>query len=239
MSYYFTFNGIRSDDIGIHIVSKSTFNSPARDITFESVPGRNGDLVLDNGRYENVKVMYECAIYTSVRGELQYILDHIKNWLYAPSVYSELTDNYSTDVYRKAVFIEGLDVSDELNHIAKFTVTFSCKPYRYLISGKNTRTFTTFPTSINNPMPYGSLPYIKVTGSGDITLTIGNYMVTLTSIDEYIEIDSELQSAYKGTTLQNTLISSYPFPSLIPGVNSIAVSGTVTRLEIIPRWVII
>ena len=58
----FTFNGLDSGDYGIFLTSPPKFALAERDVTTESVPGRNGDLVNDNGRYKNVLVTYKCAI---------------------------------------------------------------------------------------------------------------------------------------------------------------------------------
>lgn len=50
---------------------------------------------------------------------------------------------------------------------------------------------------------FPSSPYIKITGSGTVTLTINNASFTFSDIDEYIEIDSEAMNAYKGTVAKN------------------------------------
>ena len=42
----------------LRIESKNVFSAPEYDVTFQSIPGRNGDLILPNGRYPNVQVTY-------------------------------------------------------------------------------------------------------------------------------------------------------------------------------------
>ena len=88
-----------------------------------------------------------------------------------------------------------------------------------------------------NPEAYASLPYIKITaGSGSVSLYIGSKQYSFTGIDEYVELDSELMSAYKGSTLCNDKILFTSFPVLEPGNNTIQVSSGITKVEIIPRW---
>ena len=52
---YFIFNGFRSSDYGVLISGDQTFNAPARDIDEIEIPGRDGVLTLDNGRFNSIK----------------------------------------------------------------------------------------------------------------------------------------------------------------------------------------
>ena len=42
---YFVYNGVRSTDMGVRIMSKNVFSAPKYDLTFQAIPGRNGDLI--------------------------------------------------------------------------------------------------------------------------------------------------------------------------------------------------
>ena len=57
MSYFF-FNGYYSNEMGLIVEEKSVYNAPRRDFEMISVPGRDGGVVLDQGRYKNVEVSY-------------------------------------------------------------------------------------------------------------------------------------------------------------------------------------
>ena len=70
-------------------------------------------------------------------------------------------------------------------------------------------------------------PYIKLTGTGEVKLTINNKICTVTIDDEYIELDSELQNAYKGVKNKNDKMNG-EFPILIPGNNKIQITGNAT-----------
>ena len=43
MRNYFTLDGTDSRDFGVYISGRGTFNGPARNLDFISVPGRNGE----------------------------------------------------------------------------------------------------------------------------------------------------------------------------------------------------
>ena len=115
------------------------------------------------------------------------------------------------------------------------SLSFNCKPLKYSFEGQTPVVFTAG-GSLYNAEFFPSSPYIKITGSDTVTLTINNASFTFSDIDEYIEIDSEAMNAYKGTVAKNNKMTGAGFPTLAPGKNVIAWTGNVTRLEIVPRW---
>ena len=46
------FGGVDSSDYGIYISGTGTYNAPERAVEFVTVPGRNGAIAMDQGRYE-------------------------------------------------------------------------------------------------------------------------------------------------------------------------------------------
>ena len=120
-------------------------------------------------------------------------------------------------------------------------MTFNCKPFKYSYEGQQTIAADGANLSVTNPYAFVSKPYIKLYGSGAVTLSVqpesqGMTAWTISGIDEYIEIDSELMNCYKGTVLKNDILSGEVFPVLKPGTTTIACAGNVQRIEVIPRW---
>ena len=226
---YFSYNNQSSANFGLIVADKDIYSSPAYDQQFVSVPGRNGDVVIDNGRYNNVDVSYTCYC-----KDLSANMKAIKHWLCQPG-YFKLSDTYDPLYFRYAAFASKLKVDELLQNVGKAELVFNCKPFRYNSLGLIKRTFTSSGT-INNPEAFSSLPYIKITGSGAVTLNIGSKAYSFTSVPTYLEIDSELMSCYKGSTLYNNRIGFTEFPVLLPGNNSISWTGAVTKVEIIPNW---
>lgn len=225
----FTFNGTNSTEFGLYIKNKSVHKSAARKLSFEFVPGRDGDIIQDEGGYENIEITYNVRTPEYVSK-----IDDIANWL-SPITYCRLLDSDDASKYRLGVCTSGVEWEHAGQGFGDCSLTFNCKPYRYLISGQDTVTLTAAGT-LTNPTSYKSLPYIKITGSGNVTLAINSNSYLLTSISPNIEIDSEMMNVYRGTTLLNSKASFDEFPVLSPGSNSISWTGTVTKVEIIPRW---
>jgi len=237
---YFTYNGIRSSDMGLRIESKNVFSAPEYEMEFLAIPGRDGDLISGSGRYPNVQVTYSVFLPAKTTSELADKITRVKAWLYAGmNTYHTLTDTYDTAFYRTAVFAGKLDIEDELNKIGVFTVSFSCLPFRYLLTGDTPISFTSG-TILHNPYPFVSRPLIHIVGSGEGTLTIqsaaDNSTWRFLEIDEYVDIDSEQMNFYKGTELKNDTVSGDGFPLLYPGDNPISVTGGITTVIVTPRW---
>lgn len=221
-------------EYGLLITEKGSYKGAQRDITYTSVPGRSGDLMTDNGRYKNVKIPYKLALLNTTAWDFDELARLIRGWLLAEQGYFPLWDSYDGKYYRLASYTNEVDIEQELRSVGKLSLSFNCKPFKYSFEGQRTVEMTAAGT-LYNAEQYESKPYIKVVGSGTITLAINNSSVTLSSVDEYIELDSEMLNAYKGTAAANNQMSG-DFPVFAPGDNTISWVGNVTRLEIVPRW---
>ena len=194
------------------------------------MPGRDGDVILDHNRFKNVEVSYTVSFIGTKEKAAA-----LRQWLCARAVYGYLFDSYQPEYFRYAAFASKLKIDEMLRNVGKAELVFNCKPFRYSLS-RHTRTTLTASGTITNPESFPALPYIKITGSGAVTLTIGAKAYSFTSVPTYLKIDSELMSCYKGSTLYNNRIGFTEFPVLQPGNNSISWTGSVTKVEIIPNW---
>lgn len=217
------------------IAEKGSYKGASRDISYTSVPGRSGDLITDNGRYKNIDIPYKLSLLNHSELSFAELTHKIKGWLLAESGYFRLWDSYDSKYFRRASYSDEVNIEQELRDTGTLSLTFNCKPQKYSFDGQNAVIFDTA-GSLYNAEYFSSAPYIKIVGSGTITLTVNNNSFTFNDIDEYIEIDSEMMNAYKGVVSQNNKMTSSGFPSFVPGNNTIAWTGKVDRLEIIPRW---
>ena len=232
MMNFFTFADQSSVDFGIYISGDGTFNAPERDVTTYSIPGRNGDLIVDNGRFLNISLAYQAFIPFGFPLKAE----RIRLWLKSKTGYQRLEDTYHPEFFRMAYMANTIDFKPKvLNRSAEFTLNFICQPQRWLKTGE-------LPININQSgarifnayMP--SLPIFKVYGSGSGALVVNQTTVVIKDISEYMMIDCDIQNAYKGTVNQNQNISAPVFPELQSGENTIAWSGNITGVEIVPRW---
>ena len=253
MLNYFKFSGKDSRDFGILIKSKKTYNAPERDLQFVSVPGRNGDLIIDKGGYKNISVGYDIRVFAdrlpdnNLNTDIAYSLSDIKNWLYSSvGDYFELSDSYEPLYYRKACFQGNLQFTSKTVNVIDTTVNFNCKPFKYRKDGKTITEFTS-DGIIVNPEKFKAMPLIRLTGSGSSSFVLNGltYTFDFTGLSfSKIDIDSEKQIIYKTTNPADTtnLMSKYTppsnryYPELATGTNAISFLGGTSKIEIIPNW---
>lgn len=228
MEHFFIFNGERSADFGVWISGSGTYNAPARDVSTEAIPGRNGTVSFDNGRFENIQLTYPAFI----SRQFQPRIDGFRAFLASQTGYQRLEDSYHPDEYRMALYSSGLEVLPRARNIAgSFDIKFDCKPQRWLKSGEILTSYTTN-SVLYNPTRFDALPLIVCTGNG--TITLNGTAITISGNSGQIYIDCDLQDAYLGSTNKNSKITQN-FPKLSPGNNTLTYTG-VTGVQIQPRW---
>lgn len=227
----FYFKGINSKDMGIYISGSGTFNAPERDIQRVEIPGKDGELLIDNKRFKNVIVTYPAFI----RYKFKELTDLAREWLLKDTGYHRLEDTYHPDEFRKACFTGPLDFDVRFkNQSGECNISFNCLPQRFLKIGENV--FRS-PNEIKlyNPTGFPAKPRIRVYGTAG-RLYAGNVVVQINAIDGYIDIDSETQNAYKDTVNCNKNINVSEFPTFLEGETGIRAEGNITSIEVQPRW---
>ena len=228
----FIYNGRSSDDFCLILSGEDTWGRSIPDIERKQIPGRNGDLLLSNQRYNNAELTYHVGI----RRDFDRNFTAFVNFLLNHPGYHRLEDSYHPDVYRMAVLDKGISPSlAALNRSGTFDLTFSCMPQQYLKSGERLQVLTGSGT-VYNPTSYDARPLLRIYGAG--RLTIGDDQVTVTENDSYIDLDCELEDAFRDTVNLNqyVILSSGDFPVLKPGSTSITFGSGVTKVELVPRW---
>lgn len=143
------FNGV---DLGkecdMFVLGKGAFGAPSRDVTQIHVPGRNGDILVDNGGWNNVDVTYfSCCILSNFRENVA----KLRGYLLANPGYHELTDPYNPDEVRYAEFRGPFTpeaFTSRGNNAGMFDLTFNCKPQRFLRESMIARDYVLCPYTI-------------------------------------------------------------------------------------------
>lgn len=175
----FEFNGINSMDNGVYISGDAVFNAPERDVEMIVIPGRNGEFIRDNGRFNNIEVTYPCGMFGDNDYAFRTKLRQFRNMLAGQTGYQRLVDTYNPDEYRLAVFKDAVEVEPAaLNTAGQFEVIFNCKPQRFLMSGESSIEVQSG-DSISNPTPFDAQPMVMTEGYG--TLTVNGYEIEITS----------------------------------------------------------
>ena len=226
------FNNKSSADCRIQVAHPPGYAYPEKDYTITHIPGRNGDIIQDNGCYKNVERTYEVSFDVPNEDFATYA-NAVSAWLHSTTGYARLEDSYEPNYYRMATYQESNIFENLYNKAGTATIVFECKPQRFLKTGDNTIAIQNSLT-IMNPTGFEAYPLFKVTGTSGV-LTVNGNSIAISSIDGFVMLDCELQDAYKENINKNSTISG-TFPMLKPGSNTIRWTGGISSVTMKPRW---
>lgn len=207
---YFIYNNKFSYEFGLIVTGLRTYGAPNRRVETVHVRGRNGDLLLDEGTYDNIIVSYDIAVVENFPVNAR----AIAQWLLADGGYHYLGDSYNPDSSRSATYFNAIDFDVEaLRKQGKATINFYAKPQRYHIE---TRVWNGNGTiSVTNPYGFTAKP--TITTSGTVTITVGDIVIKVNEIyDSMITIDSETMQCYEGDHNCNSMVDIDEFPVIPP-----------------------
>lgn len=244
MTGWLEYDGVDSLSLGFYTTGTGTHNAPERDVTVFSIAGRNGDLVVDNGKYKNIEVTYPCFTMDLAGNE-----QDIRNHFAAYSSYFVLADSYDPDHFRLARPVGGIEFEAVRPNAANFELTFDCDPRRYLTTGLVWTTITGGVLTMTNPTSFGARPLFRISGIAVGTeiaftdLASGN-VVTFTATaarSGQTYIDCETQNIYGINLGMNVNLNSLfevdgEFPVFGGSANRIEITGTYSSAAVRPRW---
>lgn len=235
--HYLIFDGQNLADWGVHISGDKTFGAPERDVEDIEVPGRNGTLTYDKGRFKNYTLEYDAGLVGDDEMDFVTKMGRLRAFLCSCIGYKRLEDTYHRDEYRLAKFTGGFDPDVVMLQGGTFTLEFDCKPQRFLKTGELPITFTKS-GRLWNPTEYESKPLIRCYGSGTFTVGLDTVTVEQPSTVDYVDIDSEMQDCYNEALNCNDCVtlSKSVFPAFETGMINVELGDGITKLEIYPRW---
>lgn len=233
---YLAYAGKSSKDFLLYISGPAVYDSPEADVELTSVPGKNGDIIRENAksgqrRFKNLDISYSAFFFDGLPAKTA----AVKSWLLSPVGYQVLHDTYDPDFFRMAICKDALAFDVKGKKGASMELKFHCQPQRWSVEGQRKIRMERSGV-IRNPYAFPSKPIIRVYGSGEGKLYVGTELITINSIDSYVDLNCETHNAYNASGFCNDTISSDDFPEFAPGKNNISWSGGIDYLEITPRW---
>ena len=164
-----TVGGINSLDYGVYITGEAVYNAPEKRVEFISIPGRSGDLVIDNGVYENIEVKYPAGVFGDDQSDFASKIRAYRNALKSQSGYQRITDTYNPNEYRLGLFVDPFEVDVvQQSKAGEFDIVFNCQPYRFLTSGETAVSKKS--GTLTNPTLFKSSPLLAIEGYGDFSV---------------------------------------------------------------------
>ena len=118
----FTINNKTNKDFNFKVKSSNHLLRPKKKLEFISIPGRTGDLILDEGARENFTLIIEGYI-DARETNLKTLCDNLDNWLNSTTGYQTITFDDGTIL--KAVLISEIDTVEVVKNFGELSLEFS------------------------------------------------------------------------------------------------------------------
>lgn len=246
------YNGTSLRKLGFCIANMPFYHISNRKFDIVDIYGKDGGIISDSGYYENIDVSYEInslpwLAYTSTQTLIRMLAEEFANF---DGEFKELRDTYNDGYFTKAICKSIDKIEYKADKCVSTILNFSRHPFWYSDEGQKTISFNaptaekTVEYNVYNPEKFPAEPYICISHTQDLTLSVNNTDVKIKAVfadnENIIELDSELQSAYCDKNDMNAYISCVSFPLLAPGWNKIKITSekenAFSNIDIIPHW---
>lgn len=234
--YYIVFDGKNSyTDLHLVCSGEKSYKASGRRVETFTVPGRNGDLVWDDGSYDNDRIAYTFGLTEKMKERADNVCSF---FLTRATSYYRLESSYHPTYYRMARVASSFDPDVTLDSAMTFGVEFDCLPQKYLLTGEAETEIAGGASAVfTNPTGEEAKPLIKVI-SGTGTFQVGNTEVTVAKNNGGLIIDCESLICREGTESRDSSVSfnTGEFPGLkASGATTVSVPSGMT-VKLTPRW---
>lgn len=231
MKYNMTYNDIAGNDIGALVIRRPNIPAPSPKITQVSIPGRDGDLLIDDGFFDDIEIYVELN-FMAPENEWNKKTRQIKSWLLSRRGARRLSFSDTEDTFYKVKNVIVGEIQRTSKRIGAITPAFVCDPYTYFKSGA-----IPLPLEEVKLNPYNlSKPVYSIEGEKAGVLTVNGHEIKI-NVGQNLTIDTNLMITYRqDRTLQNTAITgNYEDMYLLPGENTIEITEEL-NLMVTPNW---
>ena len=130
-NFYFIFNNKKSSDIeNLRVLESNHHSISGRDIELISVPGRTGDLIVDNGNKKNSEIRILCRLDARKNKNFTEICNVIEEWLQGEQGYKDLV--FPDGYHFKAICIDQISIEKKRKYNGTIEILFSAYKERDL-----------------------------------------------------------------------------------------------------------
>ena len=123
---YFTFGGTSSASFNFIIMKNDNLSGFENDFELIEIPGRSGDLLINNNRKKNKEINIEAYVDLEGLGDAKTVSKSIKQWLQGEVKYKTLTFSNDLEEY-EAIVIGSIEIFEEIEGLLNIKFKFSCK----------------------------------------------------------------------------------------------------------------
>ena len=205
--------------------------------------------MFDYGNYKNVSVRYDAFIFDSYHERFEDNIAAFRSFLLSRNGYVRIEDTYHPDEFRLGYYDGDFDpeIHESLT-AGQFTITFNCKPQRFLKVGEFPMPLDKATIKIYNPTNHIAFPLFRIYGVGTVNsrweneaYASGYFQIEQSPSSGFTDVDCDLQEAttiINGRTVSrnSTLVVMDKFPVFKPGYTTLFLGLEGTNSYVIPRW---
>lgn len=231
---HFTFNGIESSEFGVFLEKEPEIVIGNVRAETQTVIGSAKVLHFTEGddAMDPIAISMDCCLANADEDTITQVCA----WLRGSG---DLITEYDEDHYYRSAMITNQIPLARVFRATRgytFTVELEAEAHRYHYPPVSARTITAAGW-LNNPGTAPAEPLIRLNGSGDVSLMIGDSTLEIDGITDYVMIDCETQMVYReDVNLGASVTRLGEWPKIPVGGCNISWSGSVSSLVITPRW---
>ena len=124
---YFVYGGTSSASFNFIIVENDHLNGFENDFELIEIPGRSGDLLINNNRKKNKEINIEAYVdLDELQGTKEEIILNIRKWLQGEVKYNKLMFS-DTSILYEAIILGNVEIVEEMEGLLNIKFKFSCK----------------------------------------------------------------------------------------------------------------
>lgn len=192
----------------------------------QTIEGRNGSIYTDFNYYKDRKLdfLFDLREKHDINDELF----QVKDWLLNVNDYRLIFNNNYCYMVKKVILNSYKQTG---RNIAELKVSFIVEPFLYGIN-EIVKTYTEKKFSIANRGTCKADTIIEIYGNGNIQLSINGETMQIDNVKDYILIDSKEKEIIDKNGKSKDWDTTGDFLSLDVGVNTIELTGNVTKTTI-------
>lgn len=247
MNDWFEWNGERctDDNYGIHVSEQPPIIIPKERVDQVTIPGRPGTVTITEGDdvYEDITLTAKCWLSDPKK------IPTIATWLKGSGKLTFANREGGFYYARLAEPIEFNRIMRGRQHMA-FEISFLCSPFWYESDVRDiviNATNNSISYRLASPCPVFTEPVLTITGSGSITMMVGDTTVNIDGLSGSVVLDCEAGIAYtvnngiKSFAGELVSLEDGEWPRLEPNTYNMITAmgingGTISSITVKPNW---
>ncbi|HEM3570315.1 phage tail domain-containing protein [Streptococcus suis] len=216
-------------DFGIALAVRPAIPTADQEVTFHDGIDELDGALTEYGALKNREFDLKCNMLEDA--PIVSIIRRFRAKILQPKEY-KLSLSDDKDFYYLVKRFKIGDIESEIAEHGEFTIQVTADPYDYkakVVEARGTNSI-----NVSNNGTADALPIITLRGSGDISLRVGDYSLSVDDLNGRIVIDREKYDYYDPDrpAVRVLKVHAQRFPVLKVGENQITTTGNVTELSV-------